>query len=336
MFETTVQGVLRAGLPEHPAARAWREAVCESFDPERIDVVKLKKKSSVYRLVGPAGEGPVVAKRCRRATGLVEKLLHEEFLKPLGIPMLHFYGFAEEPDGQHCWLFLEEATGQAYSPLNPEHRALAGRWLATIHEGRCDPGLAARLPSRQPAHYLELLQGSRAALDRLLANVVLPADDVSAMRRIISHYQVLESRWAELKGVCEAVPPTVVHGDFVVKNVRVRATASGLALLVFDWELSGWGAPAADLAQFTGGMVTPDLNAYGAARRGAGFPLVAPDLERLSSCGELFRLIDEIAWETSASCLGFKTYDFLVRALSCLRVYEPRLAAALHRNGWAS
>jgi len=336
MVESPSIEVIPATLSDHPATRAWRTVGSEILEPERIELVKAKKKSMVYRLVGRAAEGSVVAKRCCLATGLVEKMVQEEFLRSLGMPMLRFYGLAEDPDGQHCWLFMEEATGQAYSPLNPEHRAAAGRWLATIHAGQCEPGLASRLPSQQPAHYLERLQTSRDALVRLLAEVVLPSGDVDAMQAIISHYDLLETHWGELEEVCEAAPPAVVHGDFVIKNVRVRSTPSGPALLVFDWELSGWGTPAADLAQFTGGMVSPDLAAYRSARTAAGCLLNAQDLERLSACGEFFRLIDEVAWETSASFQGYKTYRYLVRALSCLRVYEPRLAAALRRIGWSS
>ena len=263
-------------------------------------------------------------------------MLQEEFLEPLGVPILRFYGFADDPDPRHGWLFMEEATGQPYSPLNPEHRAVAGRWLATIHGGLCQPGLAARLPSLRPADYLERLRSSRDSLVQLLADVELPSGDVRTMRAIIAHYDVLETCWSRLEEACEAAPRTVVHGDFVIKNVRVRSTASGLALLVFDWELSGWGTPAADLAQLTGGMVNPDLAAYRSARLASGFHLDNRSLERLANCGEFLRLIDEIAWETSASFQGFKTYRYLVRALSCLGVYEPRLAAALQKRGWRS
>jgi aminoglycoside phosphotransferase (APT) family kinase protein len=127
-----------------------------------------------------------------------------------------------------------------------------------------------------------------------------------------------------------------VHGDFVTKNVRVRSTPGGLALLVFDWELSGWGTPAEDLARFTGGMVSPDLAAYCSARLVSSLRLDVRDLERLSICGELLRLINEIAWETSASCPGSNAYEDWLHALCCLGLYEPRLAEALQRCGWVS
>ncbi len=336
MVETPLLEVVPDKVSDHPAARAWHTVGPDSFEPERIELVKAKKKSMVYRLVGHGVEGPVIAKRCCRATGQVEKMLHEEFLGALGVPMLRFYGFAEDPDGEHFWLFMEEATGQAYSPFSPVHRAVAGRWLATLHAGQCKPGLAARLPSRQPAHYFGLLQTSREAMVRLLAEVALPNSDVETLRAILSHYDVLQARWGELEEACAAAPATLVHGDFVIKNVRVRSTPNGPALLVFDWELSGWGAPAADLAQVTDTLVSPDLAAYLSARLTSGVRLDVRRLERLSACGVFLRLIDEIAWETAASFSGYKAYRFLVRALSCLEVYQPRLAQALRRNGWGS
>ena len=37
------------------------------------------------------------------------------------------------------------------------------------------------------------------------------------------------------------MPFTVVHGDFTEKNIRVRTTGTGIAILPFDWGNAGWG-----------------------------------------------------------------------------------------------
>ena len=136
----TVQ-LLRQNLRDHPAVRAWSALGPERVEPESMVVIKRWKetrlfsacKSGVYLLAGVGRDGAdVIAKRCPLHTGNVERLLYEEFLPQLPLPTLVYYGSVEESDGQSRWLFLEEAAGDSYSPLNPEHRALAARWLAAV------------------------------------------------------------------------------------------------------------------------------------------------------------------------------------------------------------
>src|SRR5438034_672475 len=121
--------VLPQNLCEHRAVKAWGQINPKRVEPDGIEILKLKNKSAVYRLggVGPDGSA-VIAKRCRAATAEIERMIHEEFLSHLPLPALRCYGFLPEPNGEYCWLFLEEAAGVAYSPLTAEHIALAGRW----------------------------------------------------------------------------------------------------------------------------------------------------------------------------------------------------------------
>src|SRR5207247_1878967 len=88
--------------------------------------------SSYKFLVGPGG-AVSIAKRCPAATAKVERMIYEEFLARVPVPSLHCHGFLEEPDSELCWLFLEEAPGVMYSPQRGDHRALAARWLGTVH-----------------------------------------------------------------------------------------------------------------------------------------------------------------------------------------------------------
>ena len=68
--------------------------------------------------------------RCLRGT------IYEEVLAGLTVPSLHYYGFLDDPDGEYCWLFVEEATGAAYSRLVAADRAQAARWLGLLHRVR--------------------------------------------------------------------------------------------------------------------------------------------------------------------------------------------------------
>jgi Phosphotransferase enzyme family len=96
------------------------------------------------------------------------------------------------------------------------------------------------------------------------------------------------------------VPETVVHGDFQPKNVRVREETSGLALYAFDWEMAGWGVPAADLVLNSRGseMIQIDPEVY-VSELGGQWPNVdAATIARLSTVGYVFRRIAVIDWES--------------------------------------
>src|SRR5437773_4807818 len=113
-------------LLDNRVVRAWAALKPVRVEPEGIEILKLKSKSSVYRLVGVGqGGSSVVAKRCRTATASVERMIYEEFLPRLQQPALRWYGFVEEPDEDYGWLFLEDAGAGAYLPSCEEHRTLA-------------------------------------------------------------------------------------------------------------------------------------------------------------------------------------------------------------------
>src|SRR5438093_1311268 len=100
---------LPAGLqPQHPAARAWCEFQQAWIEPGRIDTLKDKRKSSVYRLhgVGPGGAA-VIARRCRPAVAEVQRLIYEELLPLAPVRSLQCYGALT--NCEYNWLFLEEA-----------------------------------------------------------------------------------------------------------------------------------------------------------------------------------------------------------------------------------
>ncbi len=320
-------------LLEHEAVKAWSQLQPERVEPEGIEILRLKPKSAVYRLLGLGPNGSaVIAKKCWLETARIERRIYEELLPSVPVPTLQCYGCVENTDGDCCWLFLEDAGAQMYSPLSPEHRAVAGRWLATLHTAIAQLGLTNGLPERGASHYLAVLRASRGAALQHLDNPALPADDLVILKALASYCDVLEAHWRELEEICDRMPPNLVHGDFVIKNVRVRATPSGLVLLPFDWEFAGWGVPATDLAQFVGRTVSPDLSAYRSAVERSVGGLDGRDIQRLAECGTFFRLLDDIAWEIL--CLAYQPYEDLWGHMSCLKIYEPRMAKALQAAKW--
>jgi hypothetical protein len=82
--------------------------------------------------------------------------------------------------------------------------------------------------------------------------------------------------------------------------VRVREETSGLALYAFDWEMAGWGIPAADLVLNSRGseMIQIDPEVY-VSEVGGQWPNVdAATIARLSTVGYVLRRIAVIDWET--------------------------------------
>jgi hypothetical protein len=299
--------------------------------------LKDKTKSAVFRLagVGPNGEA-VIAKRCLARTASSERIIYEEVLPALAVPSLRCLGFAPDSCAEYQWLFLEDAGGQEYSPRNEAHRALASRWLAAVHSADLDGTVTARLPDRGAGHYLDLAQSSRATALEHMANPAMNEDDLAVLQSIASLCECVEAHWNEVEAFYRAIPRTLVHGDLVVKNVRIRNSPTGPALLIFDWENSGWGIPAADLAQFTGRTLSPDLAIYSdsAVLPGRVGRLTDLDLRRLAEYGRVCRLLDDINW--ARSVLVFKTPDWVAKPMSYLKSYQGRMAEALRLLGWAA
>src|SRR2546425_11531808 len=107
--------ILRKNLLAHPAVGAWSQLRPERVEPEDIEILKLREKSAVFRLVGVGPDGSaVIAKRCRGQAGSVERIIYQRLLGRQLAPALRWYGFVEEPDGTHSWLFLEDAGRGAY------------------------------------------------------------------------------------------------------------------------------------------------------------------------------------------------------------------------------
>ena len=335
MARSTTIEILTERLQEHQAVKAWRQLQLDHREPSSIEILKYIKKSAVYRLndIGPHGKA-VIAKRCQEATANVERMIYEELLPRAPVSALRCYGFLKEPGGEFCWLFLEDAAGQLYSPLLAEHRALAGRWLAETHLTTVSADLKARLPDRDLGHYLKLLRDSRAILlEHLAHNPAVSNNDAVVLRKVVTFCDVLESHWSEMERTCAGMPRTLVHGDFVIKNVRVQNGVASPALLVFDWEYAGWGLPGTDLAQFVGQVASPDINVYCSVLRREHPHVDARKIQAVAACGNLLRLVDDIGWATAM--LEFGGQRFLVNPVSTLRVYEGRLMEALSALSWS-
>jgi hypothetical protein len=277
---------------EHPAVRAWVELRPEPTWPAQLEVLKEESYgTAVYRL-GRVGNGgsAVIAKRCWQSTALIERTIYEEILPDLPFRVLHYYGAVEEPNGEFWWLFLEDVGSyDKYQPHVREHRIAAARWLAIMNISVEEIPEANCLPDRGAEHYLELLRSTRETILSNIANPALTAEDLRLLESIIVHCNYLSDHWGELASACAGMPQTLVHGDFIENNVRVRTSRDGIVLLPFDWEKAGWGVPAEDISR-----ACIDTYASIVRQRWPGISL--PDFERLANVGRIFRCLVFLDW----------------------------------------
>lgn len=335
----------RTELLAHPAVRMWQSLQPRRPEPVQLEVIKEVRdsgqeyKSLIYRLVG-VGEGgaAVIAKRCPPATGPVERTIYEKILPYLPVPTPRYHGAVD--DGGRCWLFVDEADGQRYSPAAAEHRALAAHWLAGMHVAAADVAAGMALPDAGPARYLEHLRAARAGIRNQLGNPALRPDDLAQLQAVLSQLDGVESRWGEVESCCSGLPRTLVHGDFVGRNLRVRAGPEGAFVLPFDWELAGWGVPAADLARpaapstrfpasrpywIRGAPASPDLAIYGAAVRRRWPELDPRTVSRLAKCGTTYRCLAALEWEARSTPPDIRV----------VRLYAAELSDAMAAEGLA-
>jgi hypothetical protein len=328
--------IIRTNLLEHPAVQAWGKLLPGRIEPESIEIIREYGKSAVYRLAGVGtGCSTVIAKRCQ--TALIERTIYEEVLPHLSIPALHYYGFTygfTREDDKFDWLFLEDAGREEFSPLVAEHRALAARWLGLMHTAAACVAPADHLPDRGPGHYLEHLRSGCDTILQNLANPLLKADDLVVLENIVSQCEVLESYWSQVEGFCAGLPRTLVHGDFNEKNLRVRAGRAGIALLPFDWELAGWGVPAADLAQSARlgrgrFAANPDVPTYWSVVREHWPSVDLQTIQQLANCGKLFRALAAINWRARNL-----SYEWVEWTMGHIRIYQAELIDAIQALGW--
>jgi Phosphotransferase enzyme family len=318
--------------------RVWIKFRSEHVQAEHIEI--LKEKKFIYRLKGVGPEGSaVIAKECEQGDGVLQHTIYKEILSRLPLPTLRCYGFVEEPSGEFCWLFLEDAGTDVFSFRNRVHRALAARWLGLLHTSAVHVAATARLPDRGPGYYLEHLQLARDASQRVIVNSTLSSDDLVVLESIVSQCNVVEACWSKVERFCDRMPQTLVHSDFTAKNIRVRNRQTGIALLPFDWEMAGRGTPAADLAY----LEQADLAIYWSVVRRSWPYLGIQDVQQMANLGRILRGLAAISWgiwpfehnwENGPPQYSLLKYEPIKRAVMNMKLHLVWIADAMRAATW--
>ena len=298
---------------------AWLRLRPGSPQPLEVALLKNSARSIVCRLdgIGPGGSG-IVAKRCPREDGHLEAFIYNEILGPLPFDSLHCYGFVEDLVGENGWLFLEDGGMQ---PISGMREISFARWLGGLHATTSILGGLGRLPRRGPAWYRERLRDTQLGLYASLLKQSFADGDRSALERILLCFDVLEQNWHRIEECCDGLPWALVHGDLQPKNIMTRNTPSGVAFLPLDWEESGWGPPAVDLAGI-------DVAAYWTSAQEKWSRVEFQTVEEQARCSAILKLLAAVDWETVRLISGSPQ-----KALRRLQIYAERMSASAKAFG---
>jgi hypothetical protein len=268
-----------ATLQEHPAVRAWQAASGGRRDfVAAVEPLKLTRKSSVFRLTTDRGWS-LIAKLTDADTVRREQVIYE-MLSRLPVSSLDVYGCSGATD-RRAWLFLEDAGNPEPAPPS-----VVGEWLGHVHASGMS--LEARsLPARDPQWFAQQLAACRGIVQGNdspeSAGTLQPTSAV--LDRLAAHWPAIARRMDDL-------PSTLVHCDLQPKNLTLQAGR----LLVFDWEMGGWGCPAIDIYRGSSfGDSDLFLEAY---RKSSAWPL--PDVEAVLTLGRILWKLQCLAWSSSS------------------------------------
>jgi ATP-binding cassette, subfamily B, bacterial len=303
---------------DHPVGRVWRTIAPAQTSVARADRLRANEKREIYRLALENSATGVIAKRGPTDTLAVEWAIYESVLPRLPSRGLRCFGFVPDEDGKRAWLFIEDG-GDDPCPLE-EHGSLAARWLGTLHGAAAELEDVAALPERGPAYYLEHLRSARGTILGNLENPAIQLEDKRVLRAVVSTCESIESRWGRVETICGALPQTLVHGDLVARNLRLRRNGGGPEIVAFDWECAGFGVPAADVFQLASETRRRDLSQYHSAIAEYVPGIDEEELRTLLLVGKGFRLLASVDWVTP-----HLAYPWPEHATATLRLYEPPL-----------
>jgi hypothetical protein len=244
----------------------------------RVEI--LDREPNVYRSSFPSevvtcrvGEGPEVRLLCKfgaqqgatafghRGGTAYEAWVYRHLLQPLRVGAPQFLGAYTAPGRTDVWIVLEYLDGAERLELTGDPDALtrATTWAGAFHrQAEARPDLTRRvgIPHYDASYY-------RAWSARAMGRI--PRDRAPWLPAVCA-------RFDSLVGSLAAWPKTLVHGEFTVHNVLLRAGR----IRPVDWESAAVAVGEIDLAGVTEGwsaeVVDKAVTAYRRARWPGGTP----------------------------------------------------------------
>jgi len=174
---------------------------------------------------------------------------YRRILSPARVGTPTYYGAVSDRGAGRYWLFLERVIG----PVLCEVGELGvweevARWLAGFHTRFA--GAAGSLRETVP-----LLTCDGGCYRLWLRRARDFTDQGNSSRRDVARHALerLARRYEEIIEQLEALPITLLHGEFYASNVLIRQTVAKLRVCPVDWEMAAFGPGLLDLAALTAG-----------------------------------------------------------------------------------
>src|SRR2546430_9431946 len=87
------------------------------------------------------------------------------------------------------------------------------------------------------------MRATRELIRAQVDNPAFSAEDLAFLDVLVARFNELDEDWDRLARACTGLPPTLIHGDFNAKNLRVQASPQGAQIGAFDWEDAGPAVP---------------------------------------------------------------------------------------------
>jgi aminoglycoside phosphotransferase (APT) family kinase protein len=273
----------------------WAAVSGRSVDIGQVQFLKLTRRSRVLRLARAGRDAvDVIGKRRLSATMGVEKSVLHEIGPTIPVSMIALYGAVERDD--FTWHYLEDGGSDFLDTSDPAHMGALVGWLGGLHRALGGPSPVG-LPGHTADRYWDHLSATYARLDMGLMNPATDAEDRADLREVRLVLDDVATNWPALTAVSSSLPDTLVHGDLQAKNILMRRHGNDLSVLPIDWETSGWGTPAADIALLDRSDRSAELlDRY--HRSVPSLRMSRDDLHRASAAGRIFRYLAAMDWAT--------------------------------------
>ncbi len=224
--------------------------------------------------------------------GRRELQMYQSLLSPERFGTLHLYASRWEPDHRRFWIFLEDGGRTLLrNTLHLPHWTAAARWAARFHAATRDlpEAQTSFLPRYDREHY-------RRCVDRV--EKILPNLDTRERELVGRGLDCYAERIAWL----DALPRSVIHGQFFGQNVMLRSGSTARRVVVIDWETAVLGPSTFDLVSLTSGKWTVEQrNAMWSAyfeqyRAETGQPMGWEDFRRQLAGVALYQCLEWLAW----------------------------------------
>ena len=310
-------------IHNHPATLAWLRLSRSHSMPSSIDFLTrgkgrpLNSKSKIFRLRGPSMPLPsIIAKLGPSKTILTENIVYQEVLPLIGLPQLESFGTINE-NSETSWLFLEEAPGTPYEEQDPAQHRLAAKTLAEIHTTTSKLDLSKLLPKHNLDGYDTCIIDGRNTISENISNPALTKPHRNVLNDILDHFDTIEAHWNELNIALKEMPLCLVHGDFVGKNVHIHSHNNRQSMYLFDWDISGWGAPAFDIER-----ISPEQ--YYSFSKSSWPSITQSQIQFMATVGAILRNVGLIQATSVSLC-----YEWVEKAMLEITEYELSLKTAL-------